>query len=181
MWKNKLSLILIPLTLLFFLMLDGVLAVYFVNLLVNNDSQMAIQTYGTVVFIFSAYLSHHRLLPVIMVISLMYDAYYSPVMSFYTIPILFLYIVIQNVMPKIKVSFLSNVAVIAISNVIFNILVYVEAMLLNFNRLDFLKYVSQKVIPTMLFNVCLFFIIAIPMIKLSKWLDKQWHFLAINK
>lgn len=181
MWKNRVSLILIPLTLLFFLMLDGVLAVYFVNLLVSNEFQMAIQTYVIVVFIFSAYLSHHRLLPIIMVISLMYDAYYNPVMSFYTIPILFLYVVIQNVTPKIKPSFLKDIVVIAIANILFNILVYIEAILLNFNRLDFLSYLSQKVIPTMLFNVFLFFIIAIPIVKLSKWLDKQLHFLTINK
>lgn len=181
MWKNRLSLILIPLTLMFFLMLDGVLAVYFINLLVNRDYQMAIQTYATVVFIFSVYLNHRRLLPVIMVISLLYDAYYNPVMSFYTIPILCLYVVIQKIMTKIKASFLSDVAVIAIANVVFNILVYIEALLLKFNQLDFFSYVSQKVIPTMLFNVCLFFILAIPVVKLSKWLDKQLHCLTINK
>lgn len=181
MWKNRLSLILIPLILLFFLMLDGVLAVYFIDSLVSNDFQMAIQMYVTVVFIFATYLGHHRLLPVIMIISLMYDAYYSPVMSFYTIPILFVYVIIQNVIPKVKPSFLRNIAVIAIANILFNILVYAEAIFLNFNRLDFLSYLSQKVIPTMLLNVVLFFVIAIPLVNLSKWLDKQLHFLTINK
>lgn len=181
MWKSRLSLILIPLTLLFFLMLDGVLAVYLIKSLMSQNFQMAIQLYVTIVFILAAYLSHHRLLPVIMIISLMYDAYYSPVMSFYTMPILLLYVVIQSIIPKIKPSFLRNISLIAITNFLFNIIVYFEAMLLKINRVDFLEYVFQKVVPTMLFNVVLFCVITIPITKLAKWIDKQLHILTINK
>lgn len=181
MFKYRLSLIFIPLILLFFLMLDGVLAVYFISSLRDSDYQMAIQSYATVVFLLASYLGHHRILPIITVITLMYDAYYSPVMSFYTIPILLVYVAIQSIASKVKPSFLRNIAVVAIANILINFLVYIEAIILKFNRLDFMNYMYQKVIPTMLFNVVLFFIMSIPIIKWLKWLDKQLHILTISK
>lgn len=170
--KKQLKLLIIPILLLMFLIVDGVLAIYFIAQLISPTFQMAIQLYATFVFLLAIYIGNLPLEMIILVVTLMYDAYYSPLLSFYTIPILIVYIVVKQMAKQIPKTFIANVAMMSIANILYNCLVYMMATMARLNTSPFLVYVNEKVIPTMLFNLVLLFIIYIPTITLLKKLTR---------
>lgn len=171
MMAKKLKLLTLPVVLLLLLMLEGVLAVYFIAQLISPNFQMAIQLFSTAIFFMTCYITTVNLLPMILVLGLVYDMYYSPVLSFYTIPLVIVYLIIRYLAPQIKATFLRNIGLMAIANVLYNILTYVEAIFLNLYRSEFIVYVQQKVFPTLFFNLVLFFILYFPLVKLFKWIN----------
>ncbi|QTU83505.1 hypothetical protein J7S27_03000 [Carnobacteriaceae bacterium zg-C25] len=171
MWKNKLSLVTLPFVLLFFLMLEGVLAVYYIGGLISPTFQMAIQLFSTAVFIIACYVKNVHLVPMILIMGIIYDMYYSPVLSFYTIPLIIVFLFVRYLSQKVKLTFLTIIGLLSIGNILYNCIVYIEAVVLGLNHTEFLTYLQQKVMPTLFFNLVLFFVMYIPLVKYINWLN----------
>lgn len=151
--------ILFPLALFTPILLDGLLSIYVNDLFITTDFHMVSQlTY--VMFFMAMFISPNRhYIAWGFAVGLVYDFYYSPVLSFYTAPFLLAVYVVYSIRPLLYRSLLVYVAVAALYIFLINVSQYAIASIFQLTWLDFWQYLLIKVMPTMFLNVLYVFIL----------------------
>lgn len=166
--------VLITLILVGCVLFDGILSIYTHGAFVTYEHQMIWQLTYVVIFSFMLFLPQHSYMAIGFILGLLYDFYYSQILTYFTIPLIIMIYLFNWAKPLIKrQNFILYFLLFIFLIVSMNSLQYVMGIVHQLESVPFLTYVTRKIVPTVLLNA-LCFTILYPLTRtFCFWVDKQ--------
>ncbi|MBF0781068.1 MULTISPECIES: rod shape-determining protein MreD [unclassified Granulicatella] len=163
--------IIFPFCLILPIFLDGILSIYSYSAFMTSEHQMVWQLTYMIFFSAIIFYPERRYVYFALVIGLIYDFYYAPILSFYTTPFLLIVYIFILCQPYLS---LQNFPLRLLCNICLlfsvNSLQYIMGIIHKLNTIELSVYFSQKVVPTVILNAACFSIMYPMLKKIFLWI-----------
>ena len=167
----------VPLVLIIAFLLDGVISSVFSPWFIDGGNILTPRLVVVTLIIFSFFIENNSMWKLALVTGFIYDAYYTNYLGVYMASFTIIARLIMIFKPRMRINaFTVGLSMIFLLAFV-EIFVYLFYIIMGLSNLSWSVFIAQRLVPTVILNIVLYYVIYLPIRNLSLWINGENNYL----
>ncbi|MGY3724944.1 rod shape-determining protein MreD [Granulicatella balaenopterae] len=167
----------IPLVLIIAMLVDGVLASVFSPWFIDGGNILSPHLVIIALIVFSFFIEDNSMWRLSLIIGFLYDSYYTSYLGVYMAAFAIIVRFILLFRSKMKINaFTIGLSLIFLLSFV-EIFVFLFYSIMGLSHLSWSVFIAKRLVPTVILNIVLYYIIYLPIRNLSIWINGEKNYL----